>query len=274
MLAGIYVNKDRDAGFAAAKRLISAFEKEGIPFVVHDSARIDGQTAHFGDDCMPRPDVIVVLGGDGTILSAVAFAAAKSIPVLGINLGNIGFLSSLGAARIEECAARLKRGDYALSSRSMLETTVGGKKLLALNEIAFCKKNIGRTVTLTVRVGSAVLSSFKSDGYLVSTPTGSTAYALSCGGPVVSPNVGCNLLVPVSGHSLSAKPVVIGDDEIVDITSDEPACVIADGRTDAALATRIIVKKSDIDTTFVTMEETNFYAKLHRKLNGNIKEGI
>ena len=274
MLAGIYVNKNRDVGFVAAKRLISAFIKEEIPFVIHDSARIDGQTAYFGDDCAPCPDFIVVLGGDGTILSAVSFAAEKSIPVLGINLGNIGFLSSLGAERIEECAVRLKRGDYTLSSRSMLETTVGGKRLLALNEIAFCKKNIGRTVTLTVRVGSAVLSSFKSDGYLVSTPTGSTAYALSCGGPVVSPYVKCNLLVPVSGHSMSSKPVVIEDDETVDISSDEPACVIADGRTDETATTRITVKRSEVVTTFVTMDETNFYAKIHRKLGGNIKEGI
>lgn len=272
MLAGIYVNKDRDKGFAAAKRLIAAFKKEGIAYVLHDSARIAGETACFGDDCEPRPDYIVVLGGDGTILSAVAIAAARSIPLLGVNLGNIGFLSSVGAERIEECAARLKRGEYTLSSRGMLETTVAGKRLLALNDIAFYKKNVGRTVTITVRVGNALLSNFKSDGYLVSTPTGSTAYALSCGGPVVSPDVRCSLLVPVCCHHLSSKPVVVSDDETVEIASDEPSCVIADGRVEEAVTTRIAVRRSDVVTTFINMDETNFYARLHDKLGGNVKE--
>lgn len=274
MLAGIYVNKDRDVDFAAANKLISALKNSGIDFVIHNSAHIDGQTAYFGDDCKPRPDVLIVLGGDGTILSAVSVAAEKSIPILGINMGNIGFLSSLGKLKIEECAARLSRGEYTLSSRSMLETTVSGKRLLALNEIAFLKKNVGRTVTLTVRVGDAVLSRFKSDGFLVSTPTGSTAYALSCGGPVISPNVKCNLIIPVSGHHMSAKPVVISDDEIVDIYADDPTCVIADGRSEDYVATQITVKKSKVVTTFVIMEETNFYERLHEKLGGNIKEGI
>lgn len=273
MFAGIYINKDRDADFIAAKRLISALKKEGIAFALHDSARIEGIAEYFSDDCQPRPDVLIVLGGDGTILSAVAFAAEKSIPVLGINLGNIGFLSAISVDRIEECAARLKSGEYGLTSRTMLETHVGDKRLLALNEIALYKKNVGRTVTVTVRVSGATLSNFKSDGYLVSTPTGSTAYALSCGGPIVSPNVRCSLLVPVSCHHMSSKPVIIDDNETVVISSSESACVIADGRVEDVLVSEITVKKSSVSTTFVTLDDSDFYVRLHDKLGGNIKEG-
>lgn len=162
MLVGIYTNKDRDEGLKYTRRLIDALDSCGLDRALHDSVRIKGVKS-FGDDCSPRPDVIVVLGGDGSILSAVAFAAVNDIPILGVNTGNVGFLSSCGAEQIEECAERLKRGDYTVATRSMVCTDIGGKRSYALNDIVFCRGNIGKTVRFTVRVNGAVLGRFKAD---------------------------------------------------------------------------------------------------------------
>lgn len=275
MLIGIYTNPLRDCGLSATKKLSALLEKKGVGFAVHESVgRFRSDVATFGDACDPCPDVLITLGGDGTILSAVAFAAEKKIPVLGINLGRIGFLSEYSVDRLEECVDRLVRGDYTVRSRSMLETTTGGRKIVALNDFAFYKRNVGKTVILTVKVDGAVYGNFKCDGFLVSTPTGSTAYALSAGGPIVSPNVRCNLLVPINCHHLASKPVVIDENAVVEIYGDEPACVIADGRVEVDDSKGIAVRKSPLTAPFVCMDDGNFFAKLHEKLGGAVKEGL
>ena len=271
MLVGIYTNKDRDEGLKYTRRLIDALDSCGLDRALHDSVRIKGVKS-FGDDCSPRPDVIVVLGGDGSILSAVAFAAVNDIPILGVNTGNVGFLSSCGAEQIEECAERLKRGDYTVATRSMVCTDIGGKRSYALNDIVFCRGNIGKTVRFTVRVNGAVLGIFKADGCIVSTPTGSTAYALSSGGPIIDPSVRCILLVPVCCHHMSMKPVVVDENEIVEIVADEPACVVVDGRVESESERGITVAKAPISTKFVVLEKMDFYVRIHDRLGGNIGE--
>lgn len=267
MFVGIYANPERDHDLTVTKRLMILLENKGVRFVVNEELR-----KLLDSDSSLLPDVIITLGGDGTILSAVGFAAARGIPLLGINLGHIGFLTECGEERLGECVERLCSGDYSLSKRDMIETEVGGRRLHALNEIALYKKNIGRTVTLTVRVGGSVLSRFKCDGFIVSTPTGSTGYALASGGPIIGPRVKCNVLVPISGHHLSAKPVVVDACERVEIFSEEPACVIADGRVEDENTDCIRVVKSDIEAVFVKLDEKNFYSKLHEKLDGDIGE--
>lgn len=273
MLVGIYVNTERDKKLAATEKLMSLLAEKGVSFVLHTSAsHLKKGVEYFGDDCKPRPDVIFAMGGDGTILSAASFAAEKDIPVLGINLGHIGFLSECNMDVLEEYVSRFVSGDYTVVSRSMIETNIDGKRIPALNEFAYYKKNVGRTVTLTVKVDGAVLSSFKCDGFIVSTPTGSTAYALSSGGPIIEPNVKCHLLVPINCHHLSAKPVVVGDDAVIEIYGDEPACVIADGRVVCDKSDGITVRKSDVCASFICIDGGNFFTKLHKKLGVVPKE--
>lgn len=272
MLTGIYSNPERDEKLATTEKLIGLLRRASVPFVLHSSLRglIDG-VSYFGDDCEPRPDVIVTLGGDGTILSAVAFAAEKGIPVLGINLGHIGFLSACGTDALDECVVRLAKGDYSVRRLAMLETYAAGKRLLALNEIVIYKKNVGKTVTLTVKVGGGVLSSAKCDGCMVSTPTGSTGYALSAGGPIVDPGVRCNLVVPINCHHLSTKPVIVDASQAVEITSDEETCIIADGRVEDG-AHSVVVRRSDVEALLVDTGAENFYARLREKLDGSVEE--
>lgn len=269
MIVGIYSNPERDVNLFVTKKLIDLLRREDVDFLVHETLKkhIDG-VDYFSNN--KKTDVVIALGGDGTILSAVNFSAEKNTPVLGINLGQLGFLSECTADRLEECVLRLKKGDYFLSKRSMLETVINNRRLIALNEIVLYKPNIGRTVTLSVNVGGSNIGCFKGDGYMVSTPTGSTGYALSSGGPVMSPHVKCNLLVPLNCHQLSLKPIVINDDEVVEIISNDPSCVIADGVVHEELTRKIIVKKSQTEATFISLEKTNFYKRMNYKLNGGI----
>ncbi|MBQ7227943.1 MAG: NAD(+)/NADH kinase, partial [Clostridia bacterium] len=171
MLVGIYTNPERDVRLEVTKKLAGLLRREEVDFALHESLKDKlNDVTYFGNN--DKPDVIIALGGDGTILSAVDFSAEKKIPVIGVNLGRLGFLSECTADRLEECVLRLKKGDYTLTERAMLETYVGEKRLLALNEIVFYKGNVGRTVTLSVNVGGSSLGKFKCDGYMVSTPTG------------------------------------------------------------------------------------------------------
>ena len=125
---------------------------------MHDSLKADcvSDADFFGDGCDPRPDIIIALGGDGTILSAVSFAAPAGIPVFGINLGAMGFLSAMTAADPSECVRMLKSGAYTVSERTMLDTEVCGKRYHALNEIVFYKRNVGKTVIVSVKVDGSV----------------------------------------------------------------------------------------------------------------------
>lgn len=272
MHVGIYVNTERDKNLTATETLMSLLSAKGVSFALHDSAaHLKKNVEYFGDDCEGF-DAIFAMGGDGTILSAASFAAEKNIPIIGVNLGHTGFLSEFTPSMLADCVDRLIIGDYTVVGRDMIKTEVGGKPIIALNELAFYKKNIGRTITLTVKVNGAVLNNFKCDGFIISTPTGSTAYALSSGGPIIEPNVKCLLLVPINCHHLSAKPVVVGEDAEIVIRGDEPACVIADGRVVSSDSDGIVVTKAGVSAKFICMDGCNFFNRLYEKLGAKPKE--
>ena len=270
MLVGVYVNKERDIGLAFTEKLIGLLRKENISFALHDSLKADcvSDADFFGDGCDPRPDIIIALGGDGTILSAVSFAAPAGIPVFGINLGAMGFLSAMTAADPSECVRMLKSGAYTVSERTMLETEVCGKRYHALNEIVFYKRNVGKTVIVSVKVDGSEIGSYKADGFIVSTPTGSTGYALSSGGPVVSPDVRCRLLVPICCHNLLARPVIADEDSVVTIDGNEKGCVIVDGKVTESEVSTLKIVKSAYKAKLVIPDGFDFYDRINRKLGG------
>lgn len=270
MLAGIYVNKERDIGLAFTEKFVGLLRKEKIDYVLHDSLRSDrfSDAAYFGNDCEPRPDIIVALGGDGTMLSAVGFAAPAGLPVFGINLGSMGFLSAMTGDDPYECVKILKSGAYTVSYRTMLETEVCGVRYHALNEIVFYKRNVGKTVIVSVKVDGSEIGSYKADGFIVSTPTGSTGYALSSGGPVVSPDVKCRLLVPICCHNLVARPVIADEDCVVTIEGSEKGCVIVDGKVVDGEAASLKIVKSAYKAGLVNPSGFDFYDRINRKLGG------
>lgn len=269
MLIGIYANPERDVGLVFARKLAGELEKAGAEYVVHDSVLgVFGKARGFGDDCKPRPDMIVSLGGDGTILSAIAFAAPEGIPVMGVNLGGMGFLTAVTADdnAAKETVRIIMSGNYTVSERAMLKARAAGRKFFAINEVVFYKRSLGKTVDVSVRVGDSHVANYKADGFIVGTPTGSTGWALSVGGPIVCPDIPCLLLLPMNCHQLSARPVIASDKQPVIVAGSEPGSIIADGNVVAGDAQEMTVVRAPFNAKLVTCDDFGFYGRLNRKL--------
>jgi NAD+ kinase len=192
------------------------------------------------------PDLVVSLGGDGTMLKAGQVAHAADAPLLGVNLGTLGYLTEVDAGEEKTALAALLAGDYEIEERMMLECEVdeGTRSFVGLNEVLVERSSRHRLVRLAVRVGGEWLAAFNADGVIVATPTGSTAYALSAGGPIVSPRAQCLVLVPVSAHMIFSRPFVLAPDETVEITVDGPdqdASLALDGAIGCDLGSGAVV---------------------------------
>ncbi|WP_052119625.1 NAD kinase [Bifidobacterium biavatii] len=201
-------------------------------------------------------EIVVVLGGDGTILRAAELVHCTSVPILGVNLGHVGFLAEFESFQMSEAIRRVAEHDYSIDERMIAHVDVwlpGASAPLedwALNDITLERADRGKMVELSIRVDDVEMSSFGCDGVIVSTPTGSTAYAFSAGGPVIWPNVKALQLVPLAAHALFARPLIIGAgstfamDILDDSTSDGWIC--CDGRRQRALpkGTRVEVRQS------------------------------
>ncbi len=190
-------------------------------------------------------EFLISLGGDGTLLEAAREAAPLSIPVLGVNLGRLGFLCEIERDEIEEALNKVINKEYTLQKRLMLAATLtdGGesKTYHVLNDVVFLREPTTSMITLQANLTGEPSVSYPADGLVVSTPTGSTAYALSAGGPVISPDVEAILLIPLAAHSLSARPMVVSDEEKIEIhlVRGQECLVSLDGYH------RVILKKGE-----------------------------
>lgn len=180
---------------------------------------LDGRGATVAEE---SAQLVVSLGGDGTMLRAARLAHSLDAPLLGINLGLLGYLSEVDPASAQDALDRIYAGKYEIEERMMLrcETVEEGRAVgfVGLNEVLVERSGRHRLVRLAVKIGGESLAAFNADGVIVATPTGSTAYALSAGGPIVSPRAECLILVPVSAHMIFSRPFVLSADEIVEIT--------------------------------------------------------
>jgi len=220
--------------------------------------------------------LIISLGGDGTLLRAARLAAAEDIPVFGVNLGGLGFLTQIGIDDLEKSLEKLYQGKYFLDERMMLNCTVKRrekkiKKFTALNDVVIGKGAFARIICLATYVNNDYVITYSADGLVVSTSTGSTAYSLSAGGPIVNPNINSIILTPICPHTLSARPLIIGENDQVSITlesSEEKVMVTIDGQEGFVLKPEdeVIIKKSDRKAHLITFKEKSFYAILREKL--------
>ena len=207
---------------AVARRLRFALEARGIR-VLDDCTRLE--------DC----DLMMVLGGDGTFLHAFEAALRYDIPMLGVNLGRIGFLTEVQPDLVEEDVERLALGQYEIENRMLLEVmTASGQSAYALNEVAFnrSESSVG-VLSLSVSLRDGMVDRFSGDGLIVATPTGSTAYSLAAGGPLVAPGLDCMVLTPICPHTLAARPIVVSDRQAVSVSilgDAGRARVVVDGR--------------------------------------------
>jgi NAD+ kinase len=223
-----------------------------------------------------KPDFIIVLGGDGTLLAAARAVAQADIPILGVNLGSLGFLTEVALGELFTTLESIKADCCATDVRSMLhcELLRGGKILgayEALNDVVASKSTIARMADFDVSVDKNFVSNYKADGVIISTPTGSTAYSLAAGGPIVLPGVDALIITPVSPHALTNRPLVLRGDseiEIVVKNTQEGAFLTVDGQTGVELqgGDRILCRKSKHQVRLFRMTQRTFFDVLRAKL--------
>ncbi len=274
MKIGIYTNTEKDKGLVRTKQAAALLDERGIPYAVHSGISGLMQAEVFGEDFCGITH-LMVFGGDGTLLKIASQAARAGIPLLGVNTGSLGFLSEIDGPGLEEGIACLAEGRYRLEERAMLESSIDGRIYTALNEFTFMRENavgsLSRVVRLEAYAGDKLIDRFVADGLIVSTPTGSTAYSLSCGGPVLAPDVRAVIVQPVAAHSLHSRSVVVSIDESITVRTLTNSRVIisADGEAAAEYTGKqsITIRRSDISAKFIRIREDGFYGKLLTKLN-------
>lgn len=231
-----------------------------------------------GPDYAEHVDLVLVLGGDGTILRAFEIARERDIPLAGINTGHVGFLAEADPDGIEQVVADLVAGRYTVETRTTLNVEVLSpdgtvSHEWALNEAALEKRDRARMLEVAIGVDGQAVSSFGCDGLIMSTPTGSTAYAFSCGGPVIWPEVEALLLVPVAAHALFTRPLVLGPDSCMEVVVQRAgfgaAEIWCDGRRslDVPVGARIRVSRANRPVRLARFNEAPFASRLVRKFD-------
>lgn len=231
-----------------------------------------------GPECTDHVDLVLVLGGDGTILRAFEAARERDIPLVGINTGHVGFLAEADPDGIEQVVTDLVAGRYTVETRTTLNVEVicpdgTVTREWALNEAALEKRDRARMLEVAIGVDGQAVSSFGCDGLIMSTPTGSTAYAFSCGGPVIWPEVEALLLVPVAAHALFTRPLVLGPNSCMEVVVQRAgfggAEIWCDGRRslDVPVGARIRVNRADRPVRLARFNEAPFASRLVRKFD-------
>lgn len=209
---------------------------------------------------------VFVIGGDGTILKSARFYAKYSTPIFGVNLGRLGFLSQCARSDIKPSVEKILNGNYRIEDRIMLQS--GGK--LALNDFVVKGSSTGRTSKFSLKINDKLVCDYLADGIIITTPTGSTAYGLSAGGPVISPALNAFVVVPICPHTLTARPIVIPDNEKITISAGNPDLhyvASTDGQEFYEFKSEIDIRKSDYTAKLALLDGVEFYSVLKDKLH-------
>lgn len=278
---GIVANKGKPEARIVARDLLYLLETNGATCLVeegiaHDIGRSDIAIPleQFGQ----QVELVCVLGGDGTLLSIARQLAGFSLPMLGINLGTLGFLSEAEPENLPLAVENLLNGSYGIEERSMLEAKLIRKgqeigSYTAMNDVGIAKGSFCRIIQCAVYIDDSYVATFSGDGIIISSPTGSTAYSLSAGGPIMAPNVHAILLTPVAPHSLTARPMVFSGDQVIRVEVDaihEEIGLSIDGQFGARLVggDELIIYQSPYVTPLIKWKTGNFFEAIRTKLHG------
>jgi len=265
-------NLSNPSAVKAACELAGWLSAEGFePVLTEDDAAGCG-LVDFGIKAteIGRPTLVVSLGGDGTMLKSVHLLGFVEVPILGVNLGRLGFMTGASAGSMRKAVTAALAGEGRVERRATLQAdvTMDGREVgryRALNEVYVGRAAAGRVVEVELAVNGDSLASFVGDGVIVATATGSTAYALSAGGPIVAPDVPCNLIVPVAPHTLAARALVTGPSDVVELTlpnaDRRQACVTVDGEVAPCRQTvsSVTVSRCEHDVLLVKLDGRDFY---------------
>jgi NAD+ kinase len=264
--------------------LIDELIKRGSEIIVYepyfrtigDDVNFDGEISFFStnDDISKDVDILFSIGGDGTILDTVSIVRDSGIPILGINLGRLGFLSSVSKDEIIYAVDSIYNGDYRIDSRALLQLiepkNLFGDVNYALNDLTIYRNNTTSLIVVHVFIDDVLLNSYWGDGLIVSTPTGSTAYSLSVGGPIVTPGSKNFIIAPIASHNLTVRPVIIQDSSVIKIKiegREGKYLMTLDSRHSAITKEdEIIIKRCKFSVNLVQMRNKDFFSTIRDKL--------
>jgi NAD+ kinase len=282
LVFGIMGNVSRAATVDAIARTVDFFNRRRIPFILEesippcleDALTREGSGSVAARDAVARQaDVVITFGGDGTLLSTVQSTLPYETPVLGVNLGKLGFLSDVSVDEVFLAIEQILDGNYSIERRMTITGHLqdADERFHALNDIVLAKNGSTKVISIDAYVDGDFLASFVADGLIVSTPTGSTAYSLATGGPVVVPSSDVIIISPISAHTLTARPVIVSGDSTIDVcasTEDGSVMVMADGRYIRENETSIEVQiaRGAHPVTLVKGLGPRYFETLRRKL--------
>ncbi|NLY18309.1 MAG: NAD(+)/NADH kinase [Clostridiaceae bacterium] len=277
---GIFTNRKKDKDLNITNRVVELIRKYGMhPHLAGDLS--DSQKVRVPYDsvfAMENSDFVISLGGDGTLLRTARTIFKYDIPVLGINLGTVGFLAEVEKNEIEKAIERLSKGDFKLKNRMVLSALVDRNgetvyKSIALNDVVVSRDGLSRIIRLKVLVDGQFIDSFPGDGVIISTPTGSTAYTLSAGGPIVQPDMRLMITTPICPHILYSRSFITSPEKelSLSVNDDYPdsATMTLDGQEgfNIVAGDRITIRQADKDIRFVSINSgINFYDVLRAKI--------
>lgn len=271
----IVTNDGKDRDGQVTKKVKELLENRGkLCFLCSK----DEQKNIIAESIPEKMDCAIIIGGDGSLIE-VARLLKQKIPLLGINMGTLGYLTEVEVERVEEALGQILAGRYMVEERMMLDGCFGdGTKDIALNDIVLSRKGALRIIHFNLYVNGALLNSYEADGIIISTPTGSTAYNLSAGGPIVEPTAEMIVVTPICSHALNTSSIVLSaEDEIrIEIGEGrhgrpEEVYISFDGTNTRELKTgqTVIIRRSEMSTTLMKLSEISFLEILSRKMKGN-----
>jgi NAD+ kinase len=219
-------------------------------------------------------DFVISMGGDGTFLKAAGRVGSKDIPILGVNMGRLGFLADISPDDIEQCLEALFTDDYALQARALIQVEADGQPLgspsFALNDVAILKRDTASMISIRASIDGQYLNTYQADGLVVSTPTGSTAYSLSNGGPIIVPGTKVFSMTAVAPHSLNVRPIVLPDSSIIELEVESRShnyLVAIDGRSEKCKeGTKITLRRAPYDIKVVKRSGHRYFQSLREKM--------
>ncbi len=291
MRIAIFGQHIKEQDFEHLAILLSALEEEKISYHFYEPlySMLAGslQTTARGERWNEAADLedlaidyLLSLGGDGTILSAVTFVRDSGIPVLGINLGRLGFLAIVEKKFIRQAVQLLSRGMFSIESRTMLylesSMPLFGEVPYALNDFALHKRDTSSMMIIHCYINGDFLNSYWADGIIVATPTGSTGYSLSCGGPIIFPNSGNLVITPVAPHNLNVRPIVIPDSSVISFEiegrSEHFLCTLDSRHETITAEHQLAVRKCDFEMQLLQLHNFTFLKTIHDKLSWGIDQ--
>ena len=276
MKIALIVNKAKERAAEVANRAATVLDMPGVELITRADFPLEGSAVMDSTEEVIRAcDIAVTVGGDGTIIHNAKFAALYDKPLLGINLGRIGFVANIEPDELDELK-KLVTGEYRIQRRMLLDITVEKdgerKSFTAVNEAVLHRDSLSNMIDISVELDGERIISYRADGMLFSTPTGSTAYSFSAGGPVIEPDMSCILLTPVCPHALSSRQVVFGENAVLSARvhpgSTLKCYMTVDGQNYIPISSEdvVSVRKSQRILQLIILKEKNFYTLLNEKL--------